>query len=436
MPPSIPLNRFIEIAIHKNYHYKKHFTILDYNGTDGPVTIFCDIHNIKITHQYASNVYSRPAKICIKCCDIETDEEKYERLTEEFIFNHKRRHGDTYDYTKTKYTGVGKKLCFTCPLHGDNYIRKHADSSCRDCYLILNKEGNSRRDTKEIFINKADLSHNVTNPDDRIFDYSKLEYKGDKELVLIICKKCNIEFKQYPFVHKSGSGCPHCAKQINKSGILTRKTLEQFIIDANKIHCGAFLYNETEYKNNKTSVKIFCTKCQKCFYCSPSNHLAGYGCKNCGGSKGEKIISNILSFHNIRFIREHTFDDLKDVQLLRYDFYLEQYNLLVEYDGKQHFYPVEYFGGEETYKKTVKHDNMKNEYAEIKGYNLLRIRYDEDIKSSLICKLQYLINTYKFGSIEINFDVNTTEIENSIKESEEVSKQVCAAIEAGTYDVE
>lgn len=63
---------------------------------------------------------------------------------------------------------------------------------------------------------------------------------------------------------------------------------------------------------------------------------------------------------------------------LRYDFGI--YNndnqlILVELDGQQHFYPIDYFGGDEQYQKQLRNDELKNIYAKDNGYILIRIPY-------------------------------------------------------------
>lgn len=67
------------------------------------------------------------------------------------------------------------------------------------------------------------------------------------------------------------------------------------------------------------------------------------------GSNGEQIIATLLKEHDITYIQEKTFKDFryKDTGgIPRYDFYLPDYNILIEYDGEQHFKPVEIWEGE------------------------------------------------------------------------------------------
>lgn len=85
---------------------------------------------------------------------------------------------------------------------------------------------------------------------------------------------------------------------------------------------------------------------------------------------------------------EKTFEGLKYKKLLKYDFYVESLNLLVEYDGEQHFIPIELWGGDKKLKILQLRDSLKNKYAKDNGIDLLRIRFDEDIREKLLPYLQ------------------------------------------------
>ena len=49
--------------------------------------------------------------------------------------------------------------------------------------------------------------------------------------------------------------------------------------------------------------------------------------------------------------------------------------ILIEFDGEQHFEPVEYFGGEEKFLIQKERDKRKNKYCEENNIPLLRIPY-------------------------------------------------------------
>jgi hypothetical protein len=48
---------------------------------------------------------------------------------------------------------------------------------------------------------------------------------------------------------------------------------------------------------------------------------------------------------------------------------------LLEYDGKQHFEPVDFFGGEEKFKIQKINDNIKNKYCKLYHIKLVRVSY-------------------------------------------------------------
>ena len=80
----------------------------------------------------------------------------------------------------------------------------------------------------------------------------------------------------------------------------------------------------------------------------------------------------------------------------RYDFYLPQYNLFIEYDGQQHYEPVRFYGSDEdaeyVFKRTQERDKIKNQYCEDNNINLLRIPYweKENIETIISNHLQRL----------------------------------------------
>lgn len=69
--------------------------------------------------------------------------------------------------------------------------------------------------------------------------------------------------------------------------------------------------------------------------------------------------------------------------LLSYDFYLPNYNLLIEYQGEQHKKVVDYFGGESGLKVRQEHDYRKKQYAKEHNIQLLEIWYNENIEQKL-----------------------------------------------------
>ena len=98
------------------------------------------------------------------------------------------------------------------------------------------------------------------------------------------------------------------------------------------------------------------------------------GCLN-NKSRGEIKIAQILNENNISYKEQYCFQDCKNNHCLPFDFYLPDYNICIEYDGKQHFQPVEYFGGEKEFQHTKINDKIKTQYCKDHDIKLVRIPY-------------------------------------------------------------
>ena len=107
--------------------------------------------------------------------------------------------------------------------------------------------------------------------------------------------------------------------------------------------------------------------------------LTDYLTQNNNGkiSSGEEVIKRYLDKKKIDYIREKTFPDLKYKSFLRMDFYIDKYNTCIEFDGKQHYEPVEYFGGVRQLELTQKRDEIKNDYCVKNSIKLVRINYKQ-----------------------------------------------------------
>ncbi|MDY4494981.1 MAG: hypothetical protein SPE24_08905 [Erysipelotrichaceae bacterium] len=151
-----------------------------------------------------------------------------------------------------------------------------------------------------------------------------------------------------------------------------------------------------DYIDSKTPIEYKCNICGNTYFAKPYNLLKGIsGCKNCHQSNGERIISLYLLKHGIRYEIEKKFDDCKYKYPLRFDFYLPDINVVIEYDGKQHFEPIQFSinqNAEDVYKKTKVRDKIKDEYCIKNKIKLIRIKYtDLDIDNTLNCELQPIL---------------------------------------------
>ena len=132
------------------------------------------------------------------------------------------------------------------------------------------------------------------------------------------------------------------------------------------------------YINARTKLRVKHNKCGNTYEVKPYSFLQGNRCPYCNSPKGELIISKILNKLSIPYESQKTFDDLKDRDCLSYDFYIPGQNILIEYQGLQHYQPIDYFGGDTTFKKQQRHDKLKAEYAKSHNYNLIDVPYTQD----------------------------------------------------------
>ena len=87
---------------------------------------------------------------------------------------------------------------------------------------------------------------------------------------------------------------------------------------------------------------------------------------------------------DIVYVYQKIFKDCKDKNPLPFDFYLPEYNMCIEYQGQQHYYPVEIFGGKKTFEKQQKHDNIKKEYCQKNNITLFEIPYYSNLDEELL----------------------------------------------------
>lgn len=129
-----------------------------------------------------------------------------------------------------------------------------------------------------------------------------------------------------------------------------------------------------------------------------TNIISGYTCSLCyledSMSHGEHMAESIFKKHSINFNPQKRFDDCRDKYTLPFDFYLPDYNLIIEIMGEQHEHPVDYFGGEESFRRCIKHDKMKRDYLKANNIHCLDIwYYDFDKMEELILnKIQEILN--------------------------------------------
>ena len=180
-------------------------------------------------------------------------------------------------------------------------------------------------------------------------------------------------------------GCPQCAGNI-------RKTHNEYIDELFIINPDIEVVEQYNGANNKILHRCKLDGFE--WLMSPTNALSGNGCSQCQESNGERLVRQWLERHNIDYRYQQSFDNCKDKKILPFDFYIPKYNICIEYDGVQHFKPVDFAGrGEKwaTQQLTIiqTHDKIKTKFCKDNNIRLLRISYLENINEILD---NYLLN--------------------------------------------
>jgi very-short-patch-repair endonuclease len=134
-----------------------------------------------------------------------------------------------------------------------------------------------------------------------------------------------------------------------------------------------------KHVNNNTRIEMKHRSCGSIFYQQPNSHLQGKGCMKCSGAE----------IGNVKFIFNNSLPNFKfNKKSLRFDFYLPNYNMCIEYDGDQHFRLISKFGGQKRFEIGKERDEIKNKYCLDNNIRLLRVAYNE----SVIDKLDSIFN--------------------------------------------
>lgn len=347
------------VAIHHNtYDYSK----VVYNTADKKICIVCAIHG-EFLQRPNNHLNGQGCNKCGRNMSIFSNDD--------FIHKAREIHQHTYNYSKSNYTKMNKKVIIICHEHGEfeqtpsNHITH--EHGCGKC------AGRELSNTED-FISKSNSVHNNK------YNYSKVNYIKSNQKVIIICN-IHGEFEQTPVGHMQGRGCTYCG--IERSKCIQKKEIADFITNAHIRHNNKYDYSKVDYISAKDKIIISCST-HGDFLQTPDSHLRGGGCSKCGNcrnySKAQIVWLQLLStMYNIHILHmenegEYTIPNTK----YRADGYCEQTNTIYEFHGDYwHGNPTKYnanainkttkctFG--ELYQKTITKELAIKEM----GFNLI-----------------------------------------------------------------
>ena len=293
--------------------------------------------------------------------------------TESFIEKARIIHIDKYNYSNVGYINNKSKVCIICPEHGEFWQtpKEHLNGcGCPKCGLKKRTEIRSKGVEK--FIEEARAIHGDK------YDYFKVAYKNANTPVIITCPEHG-EFLMRPSNHLKGQGCRKCANL--SSGSYQKSNTEDFINKSIKIHGDKYDYSKVNYVNNRIKVTIICPEHGE-FIQKPLDHLNGCGCPECGlklNNSENKVFNslkdayeNVVHQYKPKWLHNKTSPQSLDI-------FLSDYNIGVEYQGGQHFYPKNFFGGKDGFILTQERDKRKFEKCIENGIKLFYISFERKL---------------------------------------------------------
>lgn len=294
----------------------------------------------------------------------------------------------------SKYSGSHNDITARCNVHNTIWKTKaYVLLRGNGCCKCKSERNHSRQITpKNEFIDKLKL----ISPHINVIGI----YDGMKVPILCKCTTHNIEWSILPSELIKGSGCKLCGIQkIKYKGTLSKEDYNEKlkIMNPDIEVIGAYI-------NTSVKTRFVCKKCNNEWLAPPCNLIYGNitGCPHCQEySKGETAIRNFLTNNNIDFILHHTFVGLNGCgnKPLSYDFYLPEFNILVEFQGIQHEKPIKFSKSitdvevKKIFKRQQEHDRRKQEYAKLYNIKLLEIwYYDVDNINQILNKELYNSN--------------------------------------------
>lgn len=318
----------------------------------GKVTVCCTVCGAKRTFDVNTVLYRKFN--CTNCRAKASDQRKLEK------FN--RLRGQYLEIAEssglirpwTEKTMVRCKTCgYVWSLPANAILDPSKGQKYGGCPACINKSYAKTHD--EFVCELSAVLPNVSVLDKYVNNYTKIRVRNNQ---------CGHEWMATPLSLLGGHDCQRCKRHNHFVEILKQRRPNTVLL--------------SEYTDSRLYVRV---KCLVCGYEweALASALLDYPsecCSNCAEkSLGERRVAETLELHNIEFIPQYKFDDCCITRPLPFDFYLPSYNLCIEYDGEQHFFAREFFGGENAYQRQLRSDAVKNEYCRSNGIKLLRIPY-------------------------------------------------------------
>ena len=298
------------------------------------------------------------------------------------------------------YKTSGVKLQFHCKTCNTDFeatpfhiVNKKHPTGCPKC--------SRKKATEKQSLNKNDIIDRINkegNNEYEIIDW--MSYKNVRDKVKFRHKTCGNEFEMTINNFFNGQRCPKHRYDLPqkfkcKGGDYYINNLKEKCIDLDEYE----ILEPITHSEKKFKIKHkICGHEYDVTYCKFMQGRRCPLCANYHSSNATRQITKYLKEKDIKFTMEKTFDDLRSPDLdflLRIDFYLEDFNIAIEYDGEYHDQDIV---GKERLERQQMLDKVKDEYCEANNIPLYRIHYRD--KSSLKQKLDEILDSTTISSLD------------------------------------
>lgn len=357
----------------------KGFEYIDAIRENGKITIIfiCNNHRELGEQRMTRNNMERNTKGCKYCVGKE--------LPEWYVLQ-EAKEINPYIELLEPYKNLSARMKCFCVKHNCNTSKSMQEilkgHGCYYCGL--------EKLSEQHFLSDEQVQNNIniTNPHVKL-----IKYNGNKRKSDFYCKKHNKYFnKHYTNLLQSSSGCDECYKEnIRERQGMGEDEFKNRLKDAHPE-----LVVLGEYINNSSPLKVYCTEHNHTYSSTPVSLLDRKTCcdKTRITYKEEQVCKLLEDKWFFKITRQKTFEDCVDKRCLPFDVYLDDYNVLIEYQGEQHYKPIRYSSesleeAEEKFKYTKAHDLIKQNYCKTNNIPLIEIPYWEfdDLEYFLFDKL-------------------------------------------------
>ena len=347
---------------------------INYTGYNDKFELTCPIHGKFTTTMH---MLMRLKGLGCPQCNLEERNNSQKLGKNTFIKKSNDIFNSKYIYDNVNYINSKTKVCIICPEHGEFWMTPNEHLSGKGCPICGKLSRiEKQKMTKDEFIEKAKKMHLNEDLTPK-YIYDEIDFIDGKTKVKIICPEHG-EFFVSPTMHLQGVGCKECA--IKKRAKLKKMTYEKFLKKFKEIYKDNYEIISVGENILKDEIII---KCKKHGLITTNYSSLIYnrcGCIKCRTSSLENTTMKFLEDKNINYIFQCKNNILPFLKIGTYntlslDFYLPDYNVAIECQGRQHFEPVEKFGGEEAFKNQVERDLIKSKLCDENNIKLIYINY-------------------------------------------------------------